>query len=56
MRAKMYAHRKIDKKLEDKRCKGKTFLLLMTVKPASLTVKQFTERKCCLKIRNKKGA
>ena len=58
LRAKMYAYRKIDKKVEEKDCKGtKSVLLLkilhlMTIRPACLMVKQFTGRKCCLRIRS----
>ena len=58
LRTKMYAYRKIDKKVEEKRCKStksvwllKT-LRLMTIRPACLMVKQYTWSKCCLRIRN----
>ena len=56
--AKMYLYRKLEKKFGDKRYKGfrkclvaKT-LRLITMRPVFLMVKQCTESKCCLRIRN----
>ena len=59
------AHRKLDKKLEDKHCKDTkkvcsrekplNILWLMTIRLACLGVKQYTESKRCLKIRNTWG-
>ena len=67
LRAKMYAYRKIDciaaqhehfVACDEKGCKGiknvwfLKALHLMTTRPACLMVKQYTESKCCLRIRN----
>ena len=55
LREKMYAYRKIDKKVEKKRCKIVWFLKvlrLMIIRPACLIVKQYTGSKCCLRIRS----
>ena len=67
LRAKMYAYRKIDPltaqyehfvACDEKRCKGTKSLWflkalrLMIIRPACLMVKQYTEGKCCLRIRS----
>ena len=57
LRVKMYAYRKMDKEVEEKRCKGTKkcvvaeALCLMTARPACLMVKRYIESKCCLRIR-----
>ena len=57
LRAKMYAYKKINKKVKDKHCKvtkncvvaeSLTFGIL---RPVCLTARQYTGRKCCLKAR-----
>ena len=58
LRAKMYAYRKIDKEVEEKRCKGTksvsflNALHLMTTRPACLMVKRYIGSKCCLRIKS----
>ena len=59
-RAKMYAYRKIDKEVEEKRCKGTNKCVVSegltfddyTTRPACLMVKRYIESKCCLRTRN----
>ena len=57
LKAKMYAYKKIDKKVGDKHCKGTKkcavpkALLLMTIRPVCLTARQYTGSKCCLRTR-----
>ena len=58
LRAKMYAYRKIDKEVEEKRCKDTKSvwflkaLRLTTTRPAYLMMKRYIESKCCLRIRS----
>ena len=58
LRAKMHVYRKIDKEVEEKRCKGRKkcvmlkALRLMTTRSAYLMVKRYIESKCCLRIRS----
>ena len=60
LRGKMYAYRKIDKEVEEKRCKGtkKCVVLkalhLMIIRPPCLMVKRYTRSKHCLRIRSMK--
>ena len=55
---KAYEYRKLDKKLEDKRCKGSKIglvaenLLLMAIKTSLLKGEKLTESKYCLRARN----
>ena len=55
---KAYEYRKLDKKLEDKRCKGSKIglvaqnLLLTAIKTSLLKGENLTESKCCLRARN----
>ena len=60
LRAKMYAYRKIDKEMEEKRCKGtkkcvvSEGLTFMIIRTACLMVKRYTGSKCCLRIKSMK--
>ena len=49
-RAKIYAYKKIDKKFECKLCKG-TKMVFDECKTYLLDCKQFSEGKCCLRIK-----
>ena len=60
LRAKMYAYRKLNKdkkKAKVKKCVQSIKVLpFTTIRSACLTVKKYTENKCCLRIRNTRSA
>ena len=56
--SRVYTYRKIDKEVEQKRCKGKknvgllNALILMIIIPTCMMEKHYVGSKCCLRIRS----